>query len=52
MSRQGSIFSYVVVEIGWLCKFPCIAEVLGLTVSSIPLGSLVVERILCCFLDR
>jgi len=27
MIRQGAIFSYVVVEIVWLCKFLCITEV-------------------------
>lgn len=46
MFRQGAIFSYIIVEIGWLCKFLCIVKVLRLTVSSDPLGSLVVERFL------
>jgi hypothetical protein len=46
MVRQGAIFSYIIVEIVWLCEFLCIAKVLRLTVSSGPLGSVVVERVL------
>ena len=38
-------------RLGGCVSFFCIAEVLGLTVSSDPLGSLVVERCLCR-LDR
>jgi hypothetical protein len=45
--RQGSIFSYIVTEIAWLCKFLCLVESNMLTVISSPLGSLVVKRILC-----
>jgi len=45
--RQGSIFSYIVVEVVWLCKFLCLIESYMLTVISYPLGSLVVKRILC-----
>jgi hypothetical protein len=45
--RQGSIFSYIVVEIVWLCKFLCLIESYMLTVISYPLGFLVVNRILC-----
>lgn len=26
--RQGSIFSYIVVEIVWLCEFPCLVKFL------------------------
>jgi hypothetical protein len=51
MFRQGALFSYIIVEIVWLCEFLFIAEVLKLTVGSGPLGSLVVERFLCR-LDR
>ena len=46
MLRQGAIFSYIIVEVVWLCEFLCVAEVFRLTVSSGPLGSLVVERVL------
>jgi hypothetical protein len=43
MFRQGAMFSYIIFEIVWLCKFLCIVEVLSLTVSSDSLGFLVVE---------
>ena len=26
--RQGSIFSYIVVEVVWLCEFPCLVKFL------------------------
>ena len=45
--RQGSFFSYIVVEIVWLCKFLCLIEYCMLTVISYPFGSLVVNRVLC-----
>ena len=48
MVRQGTIFSYIIVEAGVLCKSLSIAEILGLTMSSVPLDSLVVERVLRC----
>jgi hypothetical protein len=38
MFRQGALFSYIIVEIVWLCEFLFIAEVLSLTVGSGPLG--------------
>ena len=46
MVRQGALFSYIVVEIAWLCKFLRIAEAFRLSVSSGPLDSLVIERVL------
>lgn len=49
--RQGSFFSYIVVEIVWLCKFVSLIESYMLTMISYPLDSLVVKRILCR-LDR
>ena len=48
MLRQGSIFSYIVVEISWLCKFLCFTRSFCmLTVISYPLGPLVVKWIIC-----
>ena len=49
MDRQGSFFSYIVLEISWLCKFLCLARfcMSVLIVISFPLGSLVGNRILC-----
>ena len=46
--RQGSFFSYIVVEIAWLCRF-FLANIcyINLTANSDPLGPLVVKWILC-----
>ena len=44
--RHGSIFSYIVVEIVWLCKLFCLIKPYMLIVISSPFASLVINWIL------